>query len=213
VKEKTKIINQINDISTRRISLYKTLNKNYNTLILDTSNNNSLHENEMKQTTKLENELNNQKSKINSLIEDKNSKIRAVEINTYDSDLKNNNLQLTKIVLFFTLLFIILGVLSKFELLPSNIVNILTTILLVLLIIIISFRLLDIYGRNNMNFDEYNMKNMSTKLTPPTPTPTQTSSSSKKSILNGLNLGTCIGTGCCSSGTKFNKLKRVCEQI
>ena len=62
------------------------------------------------------------------------------------------------------------------------------------------------YSRNNMNYDEYDTYTMSNNQDiKPLP---KSLTSSKKS-LNGLNIGTCVGSSCCSTGTTYdNKINK-----
>ena len=205
-KEEQDIINEINRISSLRITLFKQLNNYYKNLTFDVSNSKINLENQIKLTNITEDKINIMKKKINNLIEDKNYKLRQVQINKYYSDKYYNYYKLSGIILIFCILFIILGLLSKNEILPSNIGKIIINILIVLLIFIIIYNLLNINSRNNMNFDEYDTKPMpNNKKIIPLP---KSLTSTKKSV-NGLNIGTCIGSSCCSTGTTYdNKINK-----
>jgi hypothetical protein len=204
--EQQKIINEINNLSNIRSSLLKTLNDNYKNLMLNVSDRKDLTENQLKLIMISENELNDFKFNINNLIQDKNNKLRKVEINTYYSEKYNSYLRISTIVIIFCVPFLILGILSKKGILPSNIINVIMSILLVLLIIIILMNLFDINIRNNMNFNEYDTYKVSSTTNVK---PVQ-STSGNKTLNNNLNIGTCIGSNCCSKGTSYNETIHKC---
>lgn len=204
--EEQNIITEINKLSNTRMSLFKSLNNNYNNLILDVSNTKQDFDRQIKLTNVSEDNLNKIKNNINKLIEDKNYKLRNVEINTYYSNMYHNYFKLSSMVLLFSILFIILGILSRYEILPTNIIKIITTLLLIILIVIILLNIFNINSRNNMNYDEFDTYTMSNNQNiKPLP---KSLTSSKKS-LNGLNIGTCVGSSCCSTGTTYdNKINK-----
>jgi hypothetical protein len=210
-QEEQRIINEINNLSNVRKTLLKTLNNDYKNLMLDVSSSGEETTNQLKVTKIVEEELNRMKTNVNKLIEDKNNKIRKVEVNSYYSDKYNSYLKITTTILLFCVPFLVLAILSKFGLLPSNVVKIIISILLVLLIVLVLYNLFDINLRNNMNFDEYNTyltSNSSTQNVKPI-TGSSLLSTLKKD-LKGLKIGTCIGSNCCSKGTTFDKKTNKC---
>jgi len=128
-EQQKQIIQKINDISNMRINLYQTLNSmnNYFANSL-TSSRNALAE----QTTAIEiieKELNNSKSKLHDLEEEKNNKIRLIEINNYYGEKYVEHGNLMKIIVCILLPILILSILNKKEILPNNIFYILVVII------------------------------------------------------------------------------------
>lgn len=207
-EEKQKIINKINNLSNIRVTLLKSINGNYNDIALDVSKTKEEYNNQLNLTKMTEIKLNEMKTNINNLLMDKNKKIRKVEINTYESDKYDSYLKLTNIIIVFCVVFVVLGILSKYSKLPSNIINIIVSVLLIILTIIIVLKLFDISSRNNMNFNEYDTYRTSSDSSTPI---IGENLSDKKNKL--FNMGTCIGQGCCSAGTKYDNKLHKCIDV
>ena len=153
----------------------------------------------------VENELNKAKQRLQILEEEKNNKIRLVEINTYYSDKYAEHSALMKIIIFTLIPVIILGVLNNKGILPGMIYNI--------LLVIISFigayffwrRFASIITRDNMNYQEYNWH------FDPAAAPSDSVSSSDDPWLTNTPMGgTCVGDSCCSSGLTYDNTLNQC---
>jgi hypothetical protein len=151
----------------------------------------------------VENELNDSKRKLQLLEDDKNNKLRLVEINTYFGDKYAENSQLMKIIIFTLIPVIILALLNNKGILPNRIYY----ILLVIVVFIGGYffwrRFASIIMRDNMNYQEYvwsfDPNNISTG-----------SSTTSDPWTGGLNLGTCVGDACCSPGLSYNSSRNQC---
>lgn len=192
----TDIINEINNLSTIRILLLKTLNNDYHNLIVDVSNREQEVKDQLNVSKLLEKQITKSKNKYNKLINDKNNKMRLVEINTYYSDKYKDYLLITKIIIIFSAIFVILGIISNKELLSESIIIPIISILVVILILIIFYIYAGITTKNNMNYKQYNTKmtlNSNYK-------PIQTNKNSNKGLNSLLNYGTCYGKGVVQKG-------------
>jgi len=196
-EEQEKIINKMNQLSDMRINLYKTLSgvNNYFQKALDTSIG-SLQE----QTIAIgivEDELNRAKNRLQVLEEEKNNKIRLVEINTYFGDKYAEHSQLMKIIIYTLVPIIIIVLLNNNGILP----NFIYYILMVIIVLIGSYffwtRYASIITRDNMNYEEYDW------YFNPESAPSG-SSSITDPWKTDVNLGTCIGQACCSDGQVYD---------
>ena len=197
-EEQESIINKINRISEMRITLYKTLS-GVNTIFQTalTNSRGTLQE----QTSAIgviEDELNQAKKRLRLLEEDKNNKIRLVEINNYYSQKYEEHTKLMKIVIFILIPIIILAIVNKTGILPYT----LHYILVSLIVIIGSFFFLkcivSIMSRDDMNYQEYNWYFDKKSA------PKESSLSTNKDPWLGASIGSCIGQNCCSDGQMYD---------
>jgi hypothetical protein len=205
--EKQKLISKINDLSSFRINLYKTLggiNGFFNNAL--SSSLGTLKE----QTVAIgivEVELNKAKKRLEILEEERNNKIRLVEINEYYGDKYEEHAQLMKIIIFMLVPIIILTWLKNKGILPQG--------AYIFLVIVVSWigavylwrRYASIVMRDNMNYDEYNW------TFNPALAPTGGSSTSSDPWLSNASvgaLGTCIGQACCSVGQVYDSTSNQC---
>lgn len=205
-EQQQKIIEKMNQISNMRISLYQTLSgvNNFFENALNTSIG-SLKQ-QVIAIGIVENELNNAKKRLEILEQEKNNKIRLVEINTYYGDKYAEHSQLMKVVILTLLPVVILGLLNKKGILPSAVYNILIVIIAVIGGYFFWKRFASIITRDNMNYQEYNWSFDPNTAT----TSTSTTTTSDDPWESNVDYGTCIGDACCSNGLIFDSSTNVC---
>ena len=202
-EQQQKIVEKMNQLSNMRINLYQTLSgvNNYFENALNTSIG-SLKQ-QVVAIGIVESELNKAKRRLEILEEEKNNKIRLVEINTYYGDKYAEHAQLMKIIIFTLIPIIILGLLNNKGILPSMIFNILLIIISVIGAYFFWRRFASIITRDNMNYQEYDW------YFDPNSAPTGSSSNSDP-WASSLNYGTCIGDACCSDGMTYDASMNQC---
>ncbi len=202
-EQQQKIVEKMNQLSNMRINLYQTLSgvNNYFENALNTS------VGSLKQQVVaigiVESELNKAKRRLEILEEEKNNKIRLVEINSYYGDKYAEHSQLMKIIIFTLIPVIILGFLNNKGILPSTIYNILLVIIAAIGAYFFWIRFASIITRDNMNYQEYAW------YFDPNSAPTGSTSSSDPWLSNS-NYGTCIGDACCSDGLTYDASMNQC---
>lgn len=205
------IINRINQISDVRMSLFKSLNNTYKTLQKNVNNSRSELVELLTVVNIVEDELNNAKLQLNQLYDLKHNKMRMVEINTYYGKQYLAQGRLLKLIISVSILLLILAILWKKGFLTDNIAKVLLSVVFVLGVFLILRGLLDIYRRDNMNFDAYNWI-----FDPATQKPTVYEYDKEKILglaadinqsFNGLD---CIGNACCTDGMKYDAAARKC---
>ena len=207
LEEQKQILKKINSISQMRVNLYQTLG-DVNTVYKDTLVNS--HETLRQETyaiTIVEKQLNEAKKKLELLEMDKNNKIRLIEINDYYGEKYEEHSTLMKYIIFMLVPIIIISFLFNKGFLPKIIFYILLLIITLVGSIFIIYCLLSIWSRHNMNYQEYlwsfNVKNA--------PTVIKKSGGDIDPWLSSdpLNIGTCVGSNCCTTGMKYdNKLNQ-----
>jgi SMC interacting uncharacterized protein involved in chromosome segregation len=119
-EEKQQIINKINEISQMRMNLYSSLNDLHSFYQQNVSASRTTLGQSMAAIDVLENELNQSKIRMNLIEEEKNNKLRLVEINTYYGKRYNAHSKLMKTIVIICIPIIILAVLANMGILPSN---------------------------------------------------------------------------------------------
>lgn len=202
-KQKDDIIYKMNQLSNMRLNLYQTLSgvNNYYQGALNSSIG-TLKE-QVLAIGIVESELNKAKLRLKILEEEKNNKIRLVEINNYFSDKYSEHTKLMKIVIAILIPVLILAILNNKGILPTKIYYILVAIISFIGAIFFWKVYGSIITRDNMNYQEYawnfNPKNAPTG-----------SSSSSDPWASSTNYGTCIGNACCSEGMYYDATLNIC---
>jgi hypothetical protein len=204
IQQKKQIIDKINNISKMRINLYKTLgniNQYYHKSMI--TNQDTL----VDQTSAIgvvETELNRLKNKLSTLQDEKNNKMRLVQINTYYSEKYEEQALLMKYLLFTMVPLIIVIFIYNKGFLPNFVFY--------GLLMLISFiggwfiikTWLSIVSRDNMNYQEYNWSF----------NPNNMSSGEKTSGEDSdpwsVNIGTCVGAECCSDNQSYDSINNIC---
>ncbi len=205
-EEQTKIVEKMNQLSNMRVNLYKTLSgvNNYFDNALNTSI--STLKEQAIAIQIVESELNKSKKRLELLEEEKNNKIRLVEINTYFGDKYAEHSQLMKIIIFTLVPIIILAFLNNKGLLP----NVIYYGLLIIIALIGGYffwnRYASIIMRDNMNYQEYDWSFNPNDIN----TGTTSSSSTSDPWGNAKDYGTCIGDACCSNGLTYDDSLNQC---
>lgn len=209
VTEQQKLIDKINDLSNFRITLYQTLggiNGFFNNAL--SSSLGTLKE----QTVAIgivESELNNAKKRLEILEEERNNKIRLVEINEYYGDKYEEHAQLMKIIIFTLIPIIILSIMYNKGILPDMIYRFLIIVISIIGAVYLWRRYASIITRDNMNYQEYDWyfdPNAATTA------PTTVTADPWLSTSSGV-LGTCIGQACCSTGQVYDTSSNQCVDV
>jgi len=199
-QQQEQIVQKINQLSNMRVNLYETLS-DVNNFYQDTlsSSVGTLQE----QTVAIgivESELNKAKKRLSILEDEKNNKIRLVEINNYYSDKYEEHSQLMVVIIFTLVPVIILSILYNKGFLP----NFVYYILMIVIVFIGSYyfwnRYSSIIMRDSMNYQAYNWSFDPNKASKDSSKTTNT----RDPWLNANVSGTCIGEFCCSDGQTWD---------
>jgi hypothetical protein len=197
-QQQQKIVEKMNQLSNMRINLYQTLSgvNNYYQNALSSS------QGTLKEQTAaiyiVESEMNQSKRRLELLNEEKNNKIRLVEINNYYGDKYAEHGNLMKIIILSLVPIIILALLNKNDLLPNSIYYGLTCIIAFIGGYFFWIRFGSIITRDNMEYQTYDW------YFDPASAPTAGASSSTDPWNSGSDYGTCIGDACCSPGLIYD---------
>jgi hypothetical protein len=203
--QQKQIIQKINDISNMRINLYHTLDTMNNYFATSLSSSRSTLAEQTTAIGIVENELNKSKIKLRDLEEDKNNKIRLIEINNYFGEKYAEHSNLMKIIVWVLLPILVLAILNRKGFLPTRIYYILVIIITIIGAIYFWSRLYSIFYRDPMNYQEYDWS-FNPKAAPQG---NNANTSNPWSIPGGL--GTCIGDACCTTGMSWDSTLNKCK--
>ena len=158
----------------------------------------------------VESELNNAKNQIQVLQTEKNNKLRMVEINKYYSLNYKNHSNIMKIIILTCIPIIIFAFIGNKEIIPSWITNILISLSLGIGIIFMFFSVKDLYFRDNMNYEKYDVSS--------NPPSSNASDKEENPFIEVKDQSWddsfgCFGKECCAEGTAFNSDTNRCESV
>jgi hypothetical protein len=198
-QEQTQIIKKMNQLSDMRLNLYKTVGNvnNYFQNAL-TSSQGTLKE-QTAAISIIEQELNKSKQRLEILQEEKNNKIRLVEINDYYGSKYAEHGRLMKIIIFTLVPIIILAVLNNSGILPQRIYYVLLVIVSIIGAYFFWRTITSILMRDAMNYNEYNW------FFDPDAAPSSDGGEGLDDPwLTNKMAGTCVGQACCSDGQSWD---------
>jgi len=218
-EEETAIVKRINEISQMRATMFKELDAMYKSMQGRVSQTRVDLVDQMVVTGVVEKELNNAKLRLNALNDDKNNKMRMVEINTYYTQKYQAQSGLMKSIIIISLVLLVLAIISKKNLLPTNVMNGIIGVWIAISLIYIFRKLYDINSRDNMNFDEYNWHWDEADNSPTViqydedevSTVTKSLRDDIKNFVSSVDIG-CVGENCCSTGTKYDRTQDKCVE-
>jgi hypothetical protein len=202
--EKQSLIERINEISLMRTNLYKNLNGVYSFYTTNVSSTRNTIEEQNAAIEIVENELNEAKIRMLSVEEDKNNKLRLVEINSYYGEQYSDHAEIMKIIVMICVPVLILTILSNNGLIPRMIYSL-------LIILVVSFGLIYIWkyflnasSHDNMNYEEY-----SWNFKPQDAPAVDTSGGDAVDPWDNTTNVTCQGQACCDTGYTYDSTPTV----
>ena len=198
LEEIKKIISKINDVSQMRLNLYKilsTLNTNYSNSL---TNSREVLSEQNTAVEIVEMELNRSKKRLAMIEEEKNNKIRLIEINTYYGESYDEHANMMKMIIYILIPIIGISILFKLNIIPRSIYLILNVIIILIGVVLLWNNYSKINMHDKLNYPEYDW----TFDASTAPGPDANASISDPW---GGGLGsTCIGSVCCTTGTIFD---------
>ena len=207
VQQQQQIIEKINQISNMRINLYQTLGNLAGYYQNTLQNSQGTLQEQSIAIGIVEKELNSAKQRLASLQDEKNNKIRLVEINTYYGDKYAEHSELMKILICVLVAFIILTLLKNNLGLPNPIYYGVVGIISIVGGYLLVTKWLSIINRDNMNYQQYAWS---------APSDVSGNDASGNDLSGNdpwvANASTyqCVGSECCSDGQTYDTSLNQC---
>lgn len=163
VAQQEQLVKQINDLSTTRKNLFSTVNDLYQFAQNNVAESRTELVDKMTVASVMETQLNNMKSMMNELEQIKNNKLRMVQINTYYGKQYQGQTDLMKLIIKICILVILLITLSKLNILPSGLMNVVIVLVIGVGAFIVFRKISDLSSRDKMDFDRYETPTMDSK--------------------------------------------------
>lgn len=222
--EKSKIVDKINMMSDSRIHLYKSLLSTHGLIKNTVSSEKQDVKDKIQLISTYEKQLDEMKNEMNHRKNLNVNNLRLTEINTYYSQKYNAYFDLFKMIALFCIILIIVTFLRQRYIISPRIANILGIIVIIVGSIYTIPKIVDLYARNNLVFDEYdfnlNPDNEGTTNEPDTSGPSlmelglENIGKKSKKYAEDLKLiasGDCVGPHCCTaSGLKYDDKTNSC---
>lgn len=208
-EQKEDIITKINAISQLRINLYTNLKNMYSTYSQNLSTSAKTIGEQVIAVDIIENELKEAKRRLQAVDEEMDNKLRLVEINTYYSKYYNARVRIMITIVMACIPILILSVLKNKSVIPSFIADILIIIILIFFCFILGVQLIDVFFRDNMNYDEFTWYfNTSTAPSPNNDTTATTTSTTTATTTS--TTPACVGSACCYEGSTYDASQNIC---
>jgi hypothetical protein len=203
-EQQQQIMQNINQITNMRVSLYQALS-NVNGFFQDAlKTSHGTLEDQAVAISIVEEELNRMKQSLKTLQTEKTNKLRIVEINNYYGDKYAEHSQLMKIIIFTLVPIIILTVLKRNDILPTTVYYVLLAIVTAIGAYFFWKRLASILSRDSIYYDEYNW------YFDPSTAPSPSGKTTDPWLNQNIDLGTCVGSMCCSKGQTYDASLNQC---
>lgn len=211
-EQKQQIVDKIEKLSQMRINLYQTMGGVNSFFQRALASSQGTLEEQTSAIQIIEDELNKSKANLATLQEEKNNKLRLVEINNYFGDKYAEHANMMKIIIFTLVPIIILAIINNKGYLPNTAYYILVAIIALIGAIFFWRRFFSIISRNNMEYKSYDFYFDASggDLT----------DSSNNSLENGLendpwanengNPLMCVGEDCCAGGLIWDASNNQC---
>lgn len=148
-------IQKINDLTESRIGLFNQLKDVYTSTQEELNDDRRVLANQLAMTKMVEGELNNIKGNIDALKKNKNNKLRLVEIGEYESKRYNAHIEIMKIISVAAAVILLASILHQQGISPALVTTGVIVLAMAVSLIMIIMKVVDLYQRNNMNFDQY----------------------------------------------------------
>ena len=155
-EQQEEIINKISDISNMRVNLYHTLNDVNGYFQQALTNSQGTLEEQATAIGIVEVELNQAKAELTLLEEEKNNKIRLIEINNFYGDKYEDHTSLMKYIMLMIIPIIIGLVLLNKNIIPKIVFYAILIIVSVIGGYFIINKVMFMWNRDNMNYQEFN---------------------------------------------------------
>ena len=137
--------------------------------------------------------------------------LRLIEINTYYSKIYMARLRIFRMIALTCLPIILIGILKQRYLLTSRIAAILATIIIIIALFFIVPAILDMYKRDNMNYDEYQFPFNAASTSNPTIDTSGAAATVSSSPILVATAPECVGDECCTNvGLSYDAVNKKC---
>lgn len=149
------IIDKINELSNMRIGLFNELKNDYSGSQGELDSSRRQLADQVTMVGVMEDELTRLKRNIKTLENEKNNKIRMVEVGNYESDRYLSHISIMRIIAYSSIIILITSVLLQNGLISSGISTIIILGTVLITMIMLLYKVYDMYSRNSFDYNKY----------------------------------------------------------
>ena len=157
---------RISELTQMRVNLFNSLKDQYTDAASDLNNSRRSLRDQILSVEVVEEELKQTKKNYATLLQNKNNKVRMVEIGTYQTERYNSHIDVLKIISLTSLIVIVISILYHKDFIPGNVVSVLLVAIISIGVILTVRKIVDLVNRSNMVYDQYNWNTDHTELQP-----------------------------------------------
>jgi hypothetical protein len=202
--QKQSILDKITKISNMRTQLYTNMSGTQSFFQKNATFASTTLGEQLEAIKIVESELTDSRNQYKLIQNDKNTKLRQVEINTYYGDKYSDHSNILKTVIFICILIIIVSLLANYGIISQYFYSYLFIIIMSVGIIYIGWLILEAMSHDNMIYQEYSWGNY-----PPTNPPPVDTSDSVIDPWSTIGL-TCVGQNCCDTDFTYVPTSNKC---
>lgn len=211
-EKKEHILSKIDKMYEMRIYMYTLLKNSYTMYEQDVVKTTELLDDQMVALEIVEKELDNTKMEMEKIKSLKVDKLRQTQINTYYGEQYSAHSRFLITIILTGICIFPLVFLKNNQLIPENIANILITIIIFIGGGFGIYQLVDMYNRDNMNYNQYDW--YFNKNAAPNPSSTtvdkDTSFDTPWSVPSSSS---CVGAACCYEGSSYDVDQNQCVPL
>lgn len=203
-EQKQKILEEIGQISQMRLNMYENL-RDMSTYYQDNvSDSRDTLAQQLVALRIVDNQLAENKAKMEAIESQKVDTLRLVEVNTYYSEYYATYKNLMLTIIFICVPIIILASLTRSGVIPQGLFGLLVAIIMIIGIVVLGRQIIDLSNRSNMVWDEYDWEFNTSEA------PAATTTSSDDSSTDGTTTQMCTGEACCYENTTYDASSNMC---
>lgn len=165
-EQEDQIIGRINELTQLRVNLFSQLKNSYTDAADELNDSRRSLRDQILAVNLVEEELKRTKNNYDVLVNNKNNKVRMVEIGNYQAQRYNAHIGVLKILSLTALVVLVLSVLYHKEILPGNLTSVLIMIAMSVGGIVVIRKVFDLMTRSNFVYDQYNWGTNHAELQP-----------------------------------------------
>jgi hypothetical protein len=208
-EQKDSLVQKINEISQMRLNLYKNLYSNYNFYETNVSSTQTTMSEQMAAIDIVDAELDEAKERLRLLEEERNNKLRLVEINNYYGQKFVDQSRIMKIIIVICVPILFLSILVNRGIISMGIYSGLVILIIFVGVIVLFRHLYYTTMRDNMNYQEFDFTFDKSQA----PAVDTTGSSNDTTGQASSSTSVCVGQACCAEGENYDSVYNKCVPI
>ena len=162
VAKQNKILQKINQITNVRLDLFKKIQQRYDNVSENLETDKDNLKSQIAMVNVVEDQINQLKSNVKAMRQDKNNRLRMIQIGNYEYRRYQQLKEMMRTLFFACLIIALVSVALQRGLLPSSIASVTIFLVFIVSAVLVFYKMYDLSFRRTDDFDKYNFFNMET---------------------------------------------------